>query len=98
VFAQIGYYLDEGLAVGIEDGLTEVDNAMTGLSDSVLGYTPTITANTSLASGATESATGSIQNTQTASSIVVPVYIGQKQIETIVVDALNNSAFLSGGR
>jgi phage-related protein len=98
VFAQIGYYLDEGLAVGIEDGLTEVDNAMTGLSDSVLGYTPTITANTSLASGATETATGSIQNTQTASSIVVPVYIGQKQIETIVVDALNNSAFLSGGR
>jgi hypothetical protein len=30
--------------------------------------------------------------------IVIPVYIGQKRIETIVVDALNMNNYVTGGR
>lgn len=95
VFAEIGEYLDEGLAVGIDSGMDEVNRSMSDLTNEVMGYTPTLSTSATLA-------TTTEQNTTTANqgggSIVIPVYIGQKQIESIVVDALNNSAYLSGGR
>jgi phage-related protein len=94
VFAEIGEYLDEGLAVGIDSGMDEVNRSMSDLTSEVMGYTPTLSASATLATTTEQSTTA----TQGGGSIVIPVYIGQKQIESIVVDALNNSAYLSGGR
>lgn len=94
VFAEIGEYLDEGLAVGIDSGMDEVNRSMSDLTNEVMGYTPTLSTSATLATTTEQSTTA----TQGGGSIVIPVYIGQKQIESIVVDALNNSAYLSGGR
>lgn len=94
VFAEIGEYLDEGLAVGIDSGMDEVNRSMSDLTSEVMGYTPTLSTSATLATTTEQSTTA----TQGGGSIVIPVYIGQKQIESIVVDALNNSAYLSGGR
>lgn len=94
VFAEIGEYLDEGLAVGIDSGMNEVNRSMNDLTNEVMGYTPTLSTSATLATTTEQSTTA----TKGGGSIVIPVYIGQKQIESIVVDALNNSAYLSGGR
>jgi phage-related protein len=95
VFAEIGEYLDEGLAVGIDSGMNEVNRSMSDLTSEVMGYTPTLSTSATLATTTEQNTTTA---TQGGGSIVIPVYIGQKQIESIVVDALNNSAYLSGGR
>ena len=82
------------MAVGIDSGMDEVNRSMSDLTSEVMGYTPTLSTSATLATTTEQSTTA----TQGGGSIVIPVYIGQKQIESIVVDALNNSAYLSGGR
>lgn len=98
---QVGQMIGEGMALGIEDSESAVDKAMNALSDSAVGTaTATVTAN---AKGNVTSAYGeeSAYQAQLAGAggdIVIPIYIGQKKIEQIVVSALNRSNYVSGGR
>lgn len=98
---QVGQMIGEGMALGIEDSESAVDKAMNALSDSAVGTaTATVTANAkgNVTSVYGEESAYQAQLAGAGGDIIIPVYIGQQQIERIVVSALNRSNYKSGGR
>ena len=98
---QVGQMIGEGMALGIEDSESAVDKAMNALSDSAVGTaTATVTANAkgNVTSVYGEESAYQAQLAGAGGDIIIPVYIGQQQIERIVVSALNRSNYRSGGR
>ena len=100
IFEQFGAYIDEGLVIGLNSGTGDVLNATDDLAGTVTnGFQPSLlTPNynrTPALAGVDNISDGPISN---FGSITIPVYIGQKRIETIVVDALNVHNYITGGR
>lgn len=90
LFYQFGQFIDEGLVNGIAGGASDVMNASGRLGDAVVGGFNPATLSANYQNGALAGAGGG--------NIVIPVYIGQKRIETIVVDAINSRNYVTGGR
>lgn len=80
LFEYYGEMMMAGLDVGLEDGSSDVDTTMSGLSKNIVG-----SFNVSGAGGI-------------GGDIVIPVYIGNDLLQTVVVDALNTANYRSGGR
>ena len=101
VFEQFGQFIDEGLADGIVGGTSEVLGATNQLSTSLTdGFnatllTPSYNRQPSLAVAGVNGGGAYGQN---FGPITIPVYIGQRKIETIVIDAINAHNYLTGGR
>ena len=90
LFYQFGQFIDEGLVNGITGGANDVMGASNVLGNAVVGGFNPGTLAVNARGGALAGAGGG--------DIVIPVYIGQKRIETIVVDALNMNNYVTGGR
>lgn len=90
LFEDYGQYIDEGLAIGIEDNADLPADAMVTMSsDTISSYRP-------VASGET-SAPAVQSGGAAAGDIVIPVYIGQERIDEIIVQANNRVNYMSGG-
>ena len=90
---EIGKYIPEGLALGIEDEEDSVQNAMGLLGTGTLRG---VSASLAMAgSGMTASnyagANGPVQ-------LVAPIYIGDRLLDTVVTEATNRYNFRTGGR
>ena len=102
VFTEFGGFIDEGLANGIVGGMQMVNNAAVGLAGaatnpfysngnyafSMAGY------QTAFATSGVSTAKG----TPIVLNLTLPVNIGQKRVETIIMDAINVYDYISGGR
>ena len=90
LFEDYGQYIDQGLAIGIEDNADLPADAMVTMSsDTISSYQP-------VASG--ETSAPAVQSGGTAAGdIVIPVYIGQERIDEIIVQANNRVNYVSGG-
>lgn len=81
-----GEMIGAGLAGGITDSKTEVENAVGGL-------------NSSIASGLLTDASMSVSaSVAGAGNITIPVYIGQERLDTIILNAQSRRNLVSGGR
>lgn len=91
LFEDYGQYIDEGLAIGIEDNADMPEDAMvTMTSDTIASYQPATAEASATAAGQGEGGT--------RGDIVIPVYIGQERIDEIIVQANNRVNYVSGGR
>lgn len=93
----IGFYLGEGVGEGWDDAMDDVTNRM--MSDLDIDVpAPNVSQMTrDLASSSTISQ-GQLASDDSPINITIPVYIGQKRVETIVLDAQNIANYISGGR
>lgn len=90
LFEDYGQYIDQGLAIGIEDNADMPEDAMvTMTSDTIASYQPITAEASATAAGQGESST--------RGDIVIPVYIGQDRIDEIIVKANNRVNYVSGG-
>ena len=90
LFEGYGQYIDEGLAIGIEDNADMPEDAMvTMTSDTIASYQPATAEASATAVGQGE--------TGARGDIVIPVYIGQERIDEIIVQANNRVNYMSGG-
>lgn len=90
LFEGYGQYIDEGLAIGIEDNADLPADAMVTMSsDTISSYQPVATGETNAPAVQSGGAT--------AGDIVIPVYIGQERIDEIIVQANNRVNYVSGG-
>ena len=90
LFEGYGQYIDEGLAIGIEDNADLPADAMVTMSsDTISSYQP---------AAAGEASAQTVQSGGAAAGdIVIPVYIGQERIDEIIVQANNRVNYMSGG-
>lgn len=98
---QVGAMIGEGMALGIEDSEGVVNKALAELSnDTTARAQVTVAANArnGLAPAYSEAYAYQTQLAGAGGDIVIPVYIGQRKIEQIVVDAINKNNYKSGGR
>ena len=98
---QVGKMIGEGMALGIEDSEGAVDKALAELSnDTTAQAQVTVAANarSGLAPAYSEAYAYQTQLAGAGGDIVIPVYIGQRKIEQIVVNAINKNNYKSGGR
>jgi len=98
---QVGQMIGEGMALGIEDSEGAVNKALAELSnDTTAQAQVTVTANArnGLAPAYSEAYAYQTQLAGAGGDIVIPVYIGQRKIEQIVVNAINKNNYKSGGR
>lgn len=91
VFAEIGGYLAEGLAVGWEDGYADVEKAIND-DMNLKGVQNTNPIKFEYAGGTQLAGAGGMGD------IVIPVYIGQQKLDTIIVNAQRRTNLKSGGR
>lgn len=99
VFEQYGQFIDAGLVNGLIGGTDDVLNASGQLSGAVTdGFRATLTPNYQRTPALAAAGGGGGSVPQNFGPITIPVYIGQKRIETIVVDALNAHNYVTGGR
>ena len=89
---EIGRWIPEGMAVGIEEEAHVVNDAMDALGEQAYNDLSYQVAAMPSLSGAELAFAG------VDSNIVIPVYIGDEQIDTMVVDAARRSAYRGGGR
>lgn len=89
---EIGRWIPEGMAVGIEEEAHVVNDAMDALGEQAYNDISYQVAAMPSLSGAELAFAG------VDSNIVIPVYIGDEQIDTMVVDAARRSAYRGGGR
>lgn len=89
---EIGRWIPEGMAVGIEEEAHVVNDAMDALGEQAYNDISYQVAAMPSLSGAELAFAGADSN------IVIPVYIGDEQIDTMVVDAARRSAYRGGGR
>jgi len=98
---QVGKMIGEGMALGIEDSEGAVNKALAELSnDTTAQAQVTVAANArnGLAPAYSEAYAYQTQLAGAGGDIVIPVYIGQRKIEQIVVNAINKNNYKSGGR
>jgi len=98
---QVGAMIGEGMALGIEDSEGAVNKALAELSnDTTAQAQVTVAANArnGLAPAYSEAYAYQTQLAGAGGDIVIPVYIGQRKIEQIVVNAINKNNYKSGGR
>jgi len=98
---QVGAMIGEGMALGIEDSEGAVNKALAELSnDTTTQAQVTVAANArnGLAPAYSEAYAYQTQLAGAGGDIVIPVYIGQRKIEQIVVNAINKNNYKSGGR
>ncbi len=99
VFAEYGGYIDEGLAKGITAGTGMVSNASLGLVDAATN--PFASHNYFASSNSYQPAfagSSAAVGNPIILNLTLPVNIGQKRLETIVMDAINTQNYISGGR
>lgn len=90
LFEDYGQYIDQGLAIGIEDNADMPEDAMvTMTSDTIASYQPITAEASTTAAGQGE--------TGTRGDIVIPVYLGMERIDEIIVKANNRVNYVSGG-
>lgn len=90
---QVGKFIPEGLALGIEDEEDEVSGAMNLLGSGTLRG-----ARASLAQSGAALGAGNFAAAAGPSQFVIPVYIGDRLLDTVVTEATNRYNFKSGGR
>jgi phage-related protein len=98
---QVGAMIGEGMALGIEDSEGTVNKALAELSnDTTAQAQVTVAANArnGLAPAYSEAYAYQTQLAGAGGDIVIPVYIGQRKIEQIVVNAISKNNYKSGGR
>jgi phage-related protein len=98
---QVGAMIGKGMALGIEDSEGAVNKALAELSnDTTAQAQVTVAANArnGLAPAYSEAYAYQTQLAGAGGDIVIPVYIGQRKIEQIVVNAINKNNYKSGGR
>lgn len=89
---EIGRWIPEGMAVGIEEEAHVVNDAMDTLGEQAYN-------DISYQMAAMPSLSGAeLAFAVPDSNIVIPVYIGDEQIDTMVVDAARRNAYRGGGR
>lgn len=90
LFEDYGQYIDQGLAIGIEDNADMPEDAMvTMTSDTIASYQPVTAEASATAAGQGEGGT--------RGDIVIPVYLGMERIDEIIVKANNRVNYMSGG-
>lgn len=94
---EIGKWIPAGIAVGIDTNAYMVMDSMEALADdTVLSWNADISGKDLSYAG--QESIGQQAALAGMGSITIPVYIGQKKIETLVVDALQASNYRAGGR
>lgn len=91
VFAEIGGYLAEGLAIGWEDGYDDVQKTINDDID-LKGVQNTNPIKFEYAGQPQLAGAGGVGD------IVIPVYIGQQKLDTIILNAQRRTNLKSGGR
>lgn len=91
VFAEIGGYLAEGLAIGWEDGYDDVQKTINDDID-LKGVQNTNPVKFEYAGATQLAGAGGVGD------IVIPVYIGQQKLDTIILNAQRRTNLKSGGR
>lgn len=90
---KVGKYIPEGMALGIEDEEDSVTSAMNLLGTGSLRTVDARLAQSGAALGAANFAAAA-----GPSQFVIPVYIGDRLLDTVVTEATNRYNFKSGGR
>lgn len=89
MFEEFGGYLDMGLAIGIDENADMPINAMDEMSNELSrAYDVEAEINR----------TYSFEPAAVGGDITIPVYIGEEEIDTIVVNAQDRNQYRSGGR
>ena len=89
MFEEFGGYLDMGLAIGIDENADMPINAMDEMSEELSrAYDVEAEINR----------TYSFEPAAVGGDITIPVYIGEEEIDTIVVNAQDRNQYRSGGR
>lgn len=105
---EVGKMVDAGFKIGLEADADDVINTMTAISDDVTGAA-NIDVKTSLSSEYKKVGKYEYSDTKktgkdedpdddTPVTIVIPVYIGQKKIDEIIVNAIKSENYRSGGK
>ena len=97
VFAEIGGYLAEGLGVGWEDEIGDVKKSIENGLDATVGN---LNANvkTNLESGSNGLNSSILNGYQSQpQEIIVPIYLGNKILDELIIDTKNRVTLRSGG-